>query len=195
MIQGVRGGLWCQWRRNLCCTGLFWIWCWSSSSWTLFYCDFDRTTVSQENSVEWCLILKMIHDKRGPKVCTETTCWFSCSFGPSPLSKHNNSLQNNAKVAAPKPFEWILPGFPVVGYTCSPFNCYGTRLPPPISRSLPAFFLLFFTSARPLVFARSPNFIVGHSPMYNSWVTRLFYTPRTDSPVVAPWGGLNQTSL
>lgn len=150
--------------------------------------------MSQESSLEWCLILKMIHDKHGPKVCTETTCWFSCSFSPSALSRHNNSLQNNAKVAAPKPFEWILPGFPIVGYTCSLFNCYGTRLPPhlPLASS---FFSAIFTSARPLVFARSPNFIVGHSPMYNSWVTCLFYTPRTDSPVVAPWGGLNQTSL
>lgn len=84
----------------------------------------------------------MIHDKHGPKVCTETTCWFSCSFGPLALSRHNNSLQNNAKVAAPKPFEWILSGFPVVGYTCSLFNCHGTRLPLhlPFASS---FFLLF----------------------------------------------------
>lgn len=109
----------------------------------------------------------------------------------------DSSTQNNTKWQHPGPSsEFCLASRllapPVLCLIVMEHDC-------PLLLLLPFFFFsAIFTSAhsRPHTNTpHSPNFIVGHSPMYNSWVTRLFYTPRTDSPVVAPWGGLNQTSL
>lgn len=86
----------------------------------------------------------------GPKVCNVDLVAVSAHRH---CQSSKNLLQNSAKVAALKPFERILPGFPVIGYTCSPFNCYRTRSPRPQPPSHPVsvrfqiFFCYFYSSS------------------------------------------------
>lgn len=91
--------------------------------------------------------------------CGEAACWTACRSSLSSSSEQQPFMTKQCKMAAPEPCERILPGFPLVGYTCSLFNCSGTLSP--------VFFCYFYLgsfSCSP----RSSSFIVGHSSMYNS---------------------------
>lgn len=103
------------------------------------------------------------------------------------IQNSNNALQTmqNGRSTQALFFQQIPAGFLKAGYTCFLFNCYRAW-------SLSLFLFQFFFYFYLILFScfpHSPNFIAGHSPMYNSWVTRLFYTPRTKQPCCAALRG------
>lgn len=92
------------------------------------------------------------------------------------------TMQNGRSAGAAR-FQQIPAGFLVVGYTCFRFNCHESEVSPSLSLSVSLLFLPPYTL--PLFSPRSPNFIAGHPPMYNSWVTCLFLHTTYQQPCCA----------
>lgn len=123
--------------------------------------SFQQFRASRESWRERYFTLKMKHPSWSKGLCwSNVLVWLQ--FQPTVMAIYYKTMQNGST----RPSEQILPRFPVVGYTCPPFNCYGPWLPPTPHLLFVArfFFLLFLPQAHSLVFTALPISLLGILP-------------------------------